>query len=225
LRGTNPTEPSIIDKDITIILNGLVSKGHLLNAINPQSFGNTSILNALIPVAIITGLWFSSESKASRCRLLAGVCAVLAATALSRTLQMSIAIHQRPALEMPLNLPTGFEFLSRLSSFPSDHATLVLGLSTVIFLRNKWLGLVSFAWTMLICADRLAFGLHYPSDILGGLVLGAAAAALSRWIRCPEWIWRFKELHRGLFYGLMMIGAYETITFFNDILMVVGVFQ
>jgi len=214
-----------IDENITIFLNGIVGKNHLLDGILVRLLSESSILNALVPVAIITGLWFSSGCRASRGRLIVGVCAAVAATVLSRALQWSIPIHQRPLESMPLNLAPGNHPFYRLSSFPSDHATLVFGLCTVILLRHKWLGLVSFAWMMVICAARVALGLHWPSDILGGLILGVVAVALSQWIRFPEWIWSFKELHRGLFYSLIMIGAYETATFFGDILGALGLFR
>ena len=207
-----------MDRDVVIFLNGFLVKNHLL--------GRTDLtFNALIPVTIITGLWFSNRCKASRGRLLVGVCAALAATALSRAIQMSFAIHQRPALTVPLILPSDFSFFSRLSSFPSDHATLVFALSAVILFSNKWLGLLSFALMTVICAHRVALGLHYPSDVLAGLILGIAAVALSRWIRCPKWIWSFEEFNSGIFYGLMMIGAYETITYFSDVLAVLKVFN
>jgi undecaprenyl-diphosphatase len=215
-----------IDGNITVFLNGFVGRNPALDGILVKALSDTSIFNALLPVVIIAGLWFSSGCRASRGRLVIGVCAVLAATVLSRALQISIPIHQRPLLAMPLNLAAGNHPFSRLSSFPSDHATLVFGLSTVILLRHRWLGLLSFAWMTVACALRIALGLHWPSDALGGLILGVGAVVLSQWIiRCPEWIWRFKELHRGVFYALMMIGAYETTTFFADITGLFGLFQ
>jgi hypothetical protein len=73
--------------------------------------------------------------------------------------------------------------------------------------------------------SRRPLACTWPSDILGGLILGVVAVALSQWIRFPEWIWSFKELHRGLFYSLIMIGAYETATFFGDILGALGLFR
>jgi hypothetical protein len=76
-----------------------------------------------------------------------------------------------------------------------------------------------------ICVFRVAIGAHWPSDILAGFVLGVGAVVLSQWVQCPKWIWSFKELNRGLFYSLMMIGAFETATFFGDILGVLGHFK
>jgi hypothetical protein len=73
-----------IDENITIFLNGFVGKNPLLDGILVRLLSEASILNGLVPVAIITGLWFSSGCRASRGRLIVGVCAALAATVLSR---------------------------------------------------------------------------------------------------------------------------------------------
>jgi membrane-associated phospholipid phosphatase len=213
-----------MDKDIVIFLNGFIGEHSLLDEIAVRVLSDASIFNGLFLVAILTGLWFSNARPDVRGRLIVGVGAALVATALSRAIQISIPIHPRPFVSLTLNA-LGPQPGVRLSSFPSDHATLVFGLCAVILLNNKWLGLVSFAWMTFICAFRVANGAHWPSDILGGFVLGAGAVILSEWIQCPKWIWSFKEVHRGPFYGLMMIGAYETATFFGDIFKVLGHFQ
>jgi undecaprenyl-diphosphatase len=211
-----------IDQEITIFLNGFVGKSHPLGAIIAQLLTATSFGNAMLPMAIITGLWFSRGYQTTRDRMILGACASLGMTALSRSLELLVRIQPRPYLAMDLNLAPGFQLdVSRLSSFPSDHATLVFGLCAVIFLRHKGLGIASFAWMMVICAAGVALGLHWPSDIVAGLVLGVVAVVLSQRLRYPEWAWKwvwdFEELHSGPFYGLMLLGAYETATFFGDI--------
>ena len=43
----------------------------------------------------------------------------------------------------------------------------------VIFLDNRWVGLFCLFWaTAIIAIPRIAFGWHYPSDIVGSAVLG-----------------------------------------------------
>ena len=67
----------------------------------------------------------------------------------------------------------------RPGSFPSDTATLFFGLSTVIFLENRLIGLFCFVWTAAIVAlPRIIFGWHYPSDIIGALILGSGSVFL-----------------------------------------------
>lgn len=56
--------------------------------------------------------------------------------------------------------------------FPSGHALFFFGFSTIVFFYNRKLGLFSYLLSILICLARVAAGIHYPSDILAGALLG-----------------------------------------------------
>jgi len=67
-------------------------------------------------------------------------------------------------------------------SFPSDHAAFTLAAALVIL----WLGDKRWGWallvlTILIALARVAAGLHYPSDILVGWLLGLVTALIFRY--------------------------------------------
>ena len=65
------------------------------------------------------------------------------------------------------------------SSFPSDHTTLAFTLIVALWFslgRTRWLWV---AWGALIGAARVFVGVHYPTDVLGGALLGAAWGALA----------------------------------------------
>jgi undecaprenyl-diphosphatase len=68
------------------------------------------------------------------------------------------------------------------SSFPSDHATASAAIATAILLRGKvgW-GLVTLVFALLLMLGRVALGFHYPSDVIGGALIGALAA-LVLWV-------------------------------------------
>jgi len=82
-------------------------------------------------------------------------------------------------------------------SFPSGHtqaATVGCGILVLIFLpvvsraRRHWLWVSAAVVVAVIGFSRIALGVHYLSDVLGGLVLGAAwlaamTAAFSAWQR------------------------------------------
>ena len=57
-------------------------------------------------------------------------------------------------------------------SFPSGHASFFFTLSTVVYFYNKRWGLWFYAASLLIGLARVMAGVHYPTDILGGAVLG-----------------------------------------------------
>ena len=58
------------------------------------------------------------------------------------------------------------------ASFPSGHAAFFFALSAGIYSFNKKAGLWFFAGSALISLARVFAGLHYFTDILGGLVIG-----------------------------------------------------
>ncbi|TSC78103.1 MAG: bacitracin transport permease BCRC [Parcubacteria group bacterium Gr01-1014_33] len=58
------------------------------------------------------------------------------------------------------------------SSFPSGHASVVFALATAVFLyRPKW-SIPFFIGALLVGMARVAIGVHWPSDIAGGAVVG-----------------------------------------------------
>jgi undecaprenyl-diphosphatase len=61
------------------------------------------------------------------------------------------------------------------SSFPSGHTLEVFALATAISLAfpKKKLILPIFAWALLVAYSRMALGVHYPSDVLVGMIIGA----------------------------------------------------
>jgi undecaprenyl-diphosphatase len=67
-------------------------------------------------------------------------------------------------------------------SFPSDHATAAFALTAVVLATLPRLGLLLLVEAVVLSVSRVAVGLHYPSDVLGGLLVGFAAAALAQLI-------------------------------------------
>lgn len=57
-------------------------------------------------------------------------------------------------------------------SFPSGHAAFFFALSTVIYSYNKKAGVMAFIASLLISFSRVFVGVHWPSDILIGAVVG-----------------------------------------------------
>ncbi len=59
------------------------------------------------------------------------------------------------------------------ASFPSDHSTLAFTLILALWFalgRTPWFWVV---WGILIGVARVIVGVHYPTDVLGGAILGA----------------------------------------------------
>lgn len=78
-------------------------------------------------------------------------------------------IHQpRPFVSHPVNLLV----LESSYSFPSGHAAFFFAAAAAIYLIDKKWGWVFFVFGFLISMGRVAGGVHYPSDILGGAAIG-----------------------------------------------------
>ena len=58
------------------------------------------------------------------------------------------------------------------SSFPSGHAAFFFALSTIVYLYNKKAGILFFIASFLICLARVFVGIHWPSDVLAGAIVG-----------------------------------------------------
>jgi membrane-associated phospholipid phosphatase len=64
-------------------------------------------------------------------------------------------------------------------SFPSGHATRALLLVVMAAtLGPAWFGLLMGIWAPLVCLSRVMTGVHYISDILGGMLLGVVMGYL-----------------------------------------------
>jgi len=66
-------------------------------------------------------------------------------------------------------------------SFPSGHTSMAFSIATLLTLRYPDKPAIiagSFLYAGLIGYGRIYLGVHYPSDVLGGMLVGAGSAAL-----------------------------------------------
>lgn len=61
-------------------------------------------------------------------------------------------------------------------SFPSGHTLHAVAFTTVALAHYPVLAWLLLPFTLLVAASRLVLGLHYPSDVLAGALLGGALA-------------------------------------------------
>jgi membrane-associated phospholipid phosphatase len=63
---------------------------------------------------------------------------------------------------------------SATSSFPSYDAVMAGAVTAGLFVVSRRLGIIAAAAAVLLCFGRVYIGAHYPRDVVGGLLLGAA---------------------------------------------------
>ncbi|HTJ56004.1 MAG TPA: phosphatase PAP2 family protein [Devosiaceae bacterium] len=73
-------------------------------------------------------------------------------------------------------------------SFPSGHTTTAFSAAMVLgFLAPRWFW-VGLVYACAIGTSRMVLGVHYPTDVLGGMVLGTLGAyAVRNWFADRRW--------------------------------------
>lgn len=68
-------------------------------------------------------------------------------------------------------------------SFPSGHTTAAFSAMTAVFLvGNKRISWLAFLFGILMGISRIYLGVHYPSDVLGGILVGLFAGCAAVFI-------------------------------------------
>lgn len=82
-------------------------------------------------------------------------------------------VHPYVALNLPtLGLTTG--------SFPSGHMAFLMPIALTVWSKDRRLGNWFLGGTILVGISRVAYGYHWPSDIFGGIVVGAVFYYLTK---------------------------------------------
>jgi undecaprenyl-diphosphatase len=137
----------------------------------------SDIEKASIPLMIvITGLlWFLSRPGGDRKWKLA--CANgYAAAALGYI--VAFVIHHIWARPRPYATHTIAHPWSNTTdaSFPSDHSTVSFAIAFAVVMFDPIAGAIFLVIAAIIAVGRLFIGAHYPSDVVAGLLIGAAVA-------------------------------------------------
>lgn len=113
-----------------------------------------------------------------------------------------------PSLESMVHVINGYR--GGLYGFVSSHAANSFAIATLLALvmRHRVVTLSMFTWALLQCYSRVYLGVHYPGDILGGIIVGVLAGwlvwQLMRWI---ERRWRIPQGHYTRPDAIVMAGS------------------
>ena len=117
---------------------------------------------------------FFKKTRATGVMLL---CAVAIGFAIGELGLKHFVARPRPFVQNPeiipiIKLPSGY-------SFPSGHSCSSFAAATVIFARHKKLGIFALAVASLIVFSRLYNYVHFPTDVLCGMLLGVVCAVVT----------------------------------------------
>lgn len=136
---------------------------------NYANWAGLVLLALLLVAGWLTGRRRSDAARLTATAFLVGVGAVLALLA-------NQAIGPAIARTRPCHALAHVEVLLHCasdSSFPSDHAMIAGAFAAGMLLLDRRLGLLALLLALLLAFARVYVGVHYPSDVAGGLAIGA----------------------------------------------------
>jgi undecaprenyl-diphosphatase len=152
----------------------------------------TALAKVVVPLyALATvALWLLARPYGSPRWKLASLSALISAAVALATNQVISHLWERPrpftdhpALTHVLTARTTDP------SFPSDHAAAAFAIGFAVLVFSRRGGALFLAAATLIGLSRIALGLHYPSDVLAGALVGFGTATLVTTLGRP-WVVR-----------------------------------
>jgi undecaprenyl-diphosphatase len=188
-----------------------------------------------LPLVLYWWFWFTADAdRRNRHRqvLVGALLGTFAALVLARGMALALPFRLRPMHEIGLGYRPPLLPIARnmetWSSFPSDTAALFFALSFGVLRLSRRLGAALMAYSLVwICLPRIYLGIHYPSDILAGALLGITGAwavvraleardgALGR--RVMASVSAFEARRPGLFYAAAFAFSFEMAMIFDDV--------
>lgn len=138
------------------------------------TYVNISLLLTILVVSLI------KKSKALRIVFYKMV-AVMIIAALMSTMLKSLIHRERPFVTYP-----DIVKLSQAgnSSFPSGHTLegFAAAVAFSILVPKRKFYIPVFMWASVVAYTRMALGVHYPSDVLGGMIIGSFIGWIVPWL-------------------------------------------
>lgn len=140
-----------------------------------------TITNSVFPVAVgvpavVTTLHLLNKDSASKQRAIIIGGTVIISSAITGLLKYSFQ-RERPFVTYPdINHITPEDSYS----FPSGHTSTAFALATSVTIAYpKWyVATPAYLWASSAAYSRMHFGVHYPSDVIAGALIGSGSAWL-----------------------------------------------
>lgn len=132
----------------------------------------------VLPGALLAFYLWRKEGARGKTTLLAlALCVGMTDVLSSRVIKPMVG-RLRPCVALPGVLTPDGE--RRTYSFPSGHATNIAGAALVLGMEYRLLIAPSLLVAFLVGLSRVYLGVHYPSDIVGGFLIGALLGFAAR---------------------------------------------
>jgi membrane-associated phospholipid phosphatase len=162
------------------ILRYLNSPGRLPSDKLFQFVSNSAVFPEIgIPAGILTSGLIRQDDEIVR-----KACVIIGAAAINSgiTLVVKYSVNRnRPFVTYP---DIAKKSAAGSPSFPSGHTSIAFSLATSLTLSYpKWYIIVpAYSWAGTVAFSRMDLGVHYPSDVLAGALIGSGSAWLTYYI-------------------------------------------
>ena len=146
--------------------------------------GTTKIVSVSVPVVMATAAFIQKDDDLLKDAIYVGA-SMGVNTVITYALKYSVN-RERPYLTyLDLNVPDLYE---SSASFPSGHTSLAFSTATALSIKHpKWYVIApAYLWAGSVGYSRMHLGVHYPSDVLAGALLGTGTAFLT--FKVNEWL-------------------------------------
>lgn len=177
-----------IDLTLFKLCNGLAGRWPILDTVIRVLINDYALTTAL--VLLLFALWFSGRSPAIREQNQRAVLSAIASMVLGNLFVKALNLvfyRPRPFADHAVTL---LFYRPSDSSFPSNPTSIGFCIATSVWWFDRKMGYVLCVLASLLGLARLCGGVHYPSDILGGALIGLLSAYLVvRRIRLLDNLW------------------------------------
>ena len=147
------------------LINGLVFKWYWLDFI-----GFFIVKYSEYILAVVLVLFLAINFKKYWRMLLEAITAAIFTRFILAEIIRWLWFRPRPFVTNNVNLL--IDYNAKEASFPSGHASFYFALSTIVYFYNKKIGIIFYIASLFIVLARVFVGIHWPSDILAGAIIG-----------------------------------------------------